>query len=142
MRNGQHSSMSIAANVLRLVPSLLPPALVVIGLQDFLHTPHGFAPLAGVVDPLQFPLQIGGEVGVVILPVALHRLLHVHSAGRETARRLARRQPIALADLRGVDGVGSSVRLQPPPPRFAGCGLSMDQTPDARYRPTTLYPPA
>src|SRR3546814_20944029 len=95
MRNGQHSSMSIAANVLRLVPSLLPPALVVIGLQDFLPTPHGFAPLAGVGDPLQFPLQIGGEVGVVILPVALQRLLHVPSPGRDPSPPPPRPPPIA-----------------------------------------------
>src|SRR3546814_12418785 len=85
---------------------------------------------------------IGGEVGVVILPVALHRLLHVHSAGRETARRLARRQRIALADLRGDDGVGRSVRLQPPPQRFDGVGLAMGQKEAARYRTTRPDPSA
>src|SRR3546814_13560115 len=52
------------------------------------------------------------------------------------------RQRIALADLRGDDGVGRSVRLQPPPQRFDGVGLAMGQKEAARYRPTRLDPRA
>lgn len=79
--------------------------------EDGAHAGDGLPARLAVLDRLQLALQIGGEVGIVVLPVALDRALQVDAAGRQPPGALPGGQRIAFADL-GLDDRAGAVGRQ------------------------------
>lgn len=96
--------------------------------------------LTVVLQVLQARFQVGGEIGIGILPVTSQRLLNVDTPGIQPLRGLPWKQGISLSDLRQANRKIGMPTLHLASQAFQCAGLSVIEEESSCNRPAFINP--